>query len=141
MEAAIRPGGFGAATTWRPDQGRHPTTITGILRDVRTVSGSYGHYPLVELEQDDGTVWQFHAFRDVAKSELASCAPQRGDRISIAYGGKSDRGYFLYKVRHADGRRPQVNWSQFHDDAEPVEAGDPPAPAPEGDVLRDQPPF
>jgi hypothetical protein len=67
---------FSSGTTWRPDQGEHPRTITGKLVNVRSVEGSYGAYPLLELEQDDGITWVVHAFRDVLKSELANAAPQ-----------------------------------------------------------------
>lgn len=133
----VEPDAFGTGTTWRPDQGEHPRTITGKLVDVRPVEGSYGPYPLVELEQDDGVVWLVHAFRDVIRNELANCAPQPGDKISIAYGGKSERGYYRYRVRHADGRHNSVNWARFSDDKPAAEpdvpiAGDdlpkPPAP-------------
>ena len=126
---------FASGTTWRPDQGEHPTTIAGKLIEVRTVEGGYGPYPLVELEEDGGVVWEFHAFRDVAKSELASCAPQPGERISIAYGGRSEKGYFRYRVRKVDGSN-RVDWSRFGDEPSPVEpdvpadAGDLPAPPP-----------
>jgi hypothetical protein len=111
----------GTAATWRPDQGGHPRTIVGALVDVRSVSGAFGPCPLVELEADDGVMWHIHAFRDVLRSELANAAPQPGDRISISYGGKSEKGYYLYRVRHADGRSRQVNWSTFADSPAPIE--------------------
>ena len=130
------------STTWRPDQGEHPRTIVGQLIDVRPVEGAYGAYPLVELQQDDGVVWVFHAFRDVAKSELQSCAPQPGDRISITYGGRSEKGYYLYRVRRADGRDSRVNWARFGEAAESVDPGEVPiAPAagpPPAEVLEQQ---
>ena len=110
-------------TTWRPDQD-HPKTITGRLLDVRTVEGAYGAYPLLELEQDDGLGVDVHAFRDVLQSELAACAPQLGDRITIIYQGKTAKGYYLYRVKRADGMSRPVNWAQFGGtviDAQPVE--------------------
>jgi hypothetical protein len=137
-------------TTWRPDKGEHPQTIVGKLIDVREVTGAYGDYPLLELEQGDGVVWLVHAFRDVLRGELASCAPQRGDRISIAYGGKSEKGYFRYRVQHEDGRARRVDWSRFSDDAAPIDTANesmqPSAPAPEPDMpaggeFGDGPPF
>jgi hypothetical protein len=79
-------------------------------------------------------VWHVHAFRDVLQSELANCDPQPGDKITISYGGKSDKGYYLYRVRHVDGRRNRVNWAQFTDstpavdDDLPVEPVDDPKP-------------
>jgi hypothetical protein len=123
MEAASTPmpDEFGSGTTWRPDLREHPRTITGKLVDVRPVEGAYGTYPLVELEEDDGVTWFVHAFRDVLRSELANCAPQPGDRIEIRYGGKSEKGYYLYRVRHADGRERQVNWTRYGDAPAPVE--------------------
>ena len=40
----------------------------------------------------------------VAISELASCAPQIGDCIEIVYGGRSEKGYNRYKIRHVSGK-------------------------------------
>jgi hypothetical protein len=139
------------STTWRPDKGEHPQTIVGILRDVRTVSGSYGDYPLLELEGNDGIVWLFHAFRDVAKSELAACAPQIGEKITVAYLGVPEgKSYHVYKVRRAAGHSQQINWSRFSDGAAPIDTANesmqPSAPAPEPDMpaggeFGDGPPF
>lgn len=135
---------FEVGTTWRPDQGEHPRTITGKLVDVRAVEGAYGKYPLVELEQDDSVTWLVHAFRDVLRNELANCAPQIGDRITVSYGGKSERGYFRYRVRRADGTRSQVRWGEFSDDAQAVEPDVPvtnhdlPIPAPPTPTVSEQ---
>jgi hypothetical protein len=119
--------GFDTGTTWRPDQD-HPKSITGTLKDVRTVAGSYGSYPLVELEDDATNVlWLVHAFRDVLQSELASCAPAVGDRITISFGGKHERGYYLYRVRRADGKARTIDWTRFGGDT-PVEPDAPVEP-------------
>jgi hypothetical protein len=110
------PEEFAEATTWRPDQGEHPTTIRGTLKRVGTVDGLYGPYPLVEIEQDDGLAWGFHAFRDMARQELLSLKPQVGDRIAVHYGGRSEKGWYRYRVSSLDGKRAEVDWSRFGDD-------------------------
>jgi hypothetical protein len=100
-------------TTWRPDKGEHPRTLEGEVLDIRVIEGSYDPYPLVELEDDNGCVWYFHAFRDVAQSELATCGPQVGDRISVAYKGiPPGKTYHLYRIRKA-GASARIDWTQF----------------------------
>jgi hypothetical protein len=99
--------------TWRPDKGEHPRTLEGEVLDIRVIEGSYDPYPLVELKDDDGCVWYFHAFRDVAQSELATCGPQVGDRISVAYKGiPPGKTYHLYRIRKA-GASARIDWTQF----------------------------
>lgn len=78
-------------------------------------------------------MWEVHAFRDVIRNELANCAPQTGDKVTITYGGKSEKGYYLYRVRDADGRHNQVNWSRFSDDPSPPE---PDLPAADNDLPK-----
>jgi len=113
---------FTEATTWRPDQGDHPVNIAGRLNRVSVVEGAYGPYPLVEIEQDDGQMWAFHAFRDMARQELANLQPQIGDRISIHYGGRTEKGYYRYRAGSLDGKQTKIDWSRFGSDASaPVE--------------------
>ena len=133
---------FGATTTWRPDQGQHPRTISGKLLDVRSASGNYGEYPLLEIEQDDGVTWSVHAFRDVLQSELASVAPQLGDKVSISYGGRHEKGYYLYRVRKLGAEPTAISWGKWGGDPPPepdvpVDASDLP-PAVEGKSIADR---
>jgi hypothetical protein len=113
LMANPQPGEFADTITWRPDQGEHPTTIEGKLARVSAVEGSYGRYPRLELEQDDGLVWAVHVLHDVLRSELEDLRPQIGDPISISYRGKTPRGYFGYRVRFVDGSSGQIDWSRF----------------------------
>jgi hypothetical protein len=113
-----QPEEFAEATTWRPDRGEHPTTVDGRLVRVSMVEGAYGRYPLLELQELDGLVWAIHAVHDVLRRELRDLAPQIGDRIQISYRGKTDRGYFAYRVRFVDGSSRQIDWSRLSD--EPV---------------------
>lgn len=129
-----QPDEFAEATTWRPDQGEHPVTISGRLTRVGSVKGAYGAYPLVEIEQDDGKLWAFHAFRDMAREELTNLGPQVGDRIEIRYGGRSDKGYYRYRARSLDGKQAEVDWSRFGADRSPAaEQSDPQEPPPAGE--------
>ena len=104
---------FAEATTWRPDQGDHPVTIAGRVIRISVVEGAYGPYPLVEIEQDDGQIWAFHAFRDMAQQELANLQPEVGNQISIDYGGRSEKGYYRYRAQSLDGKQAKIDWSRF----------------------------
>lgn len=130
---AVTRSEFDEGTTWRPDQGQHPTTITGKLIEVRWIDGTYGEYPLLEIEQGDGVAWTVHAFRDVLRSEITSCAPEIGDAITISYGGKSEKGYYRYKVRRVDGHGGPVDWSRG---AERIDLTT--APEPAGESIQDR---
>jgi hypothetical protein len=112
---SAQPEEFVDATTWRPDRGEHPTAVDGRLTRVSAVDGAYGRYPLLELEQADGVVWAIHVVHDVLKRELRDLAPQIGDRIRISYRGKTERGYFGYRVRFVDGSSRQIDWSLLGD--------------------------
>jgi len=83
------------------------------VEDVRWCAGAYGEYPLVEGTQDDGLGWAFHAFRDVAQSELAAADPQIGDKISISFGGiATGKNYYRYRIRKVGGTPKRIDWSK-----------------------------
>ncbi len=84
-------------------------------------------------------LWCVHAFRDVLRSELASCAPQVGDKVSISYGGRHEKGYYLYRVRRVDGKPRQIDWARF--DAEAVKPDVPKAGRSIADRAQDDLPF
>jgi hypothetical protein len=123
-----QPEEFTEATTWRPDRGEHRTTLDGRLKRVGVVEGMYGPYPVLELETGDGELWAFHAFRDMAREELANLQPQIGDPISIHYGGRSEKGYYRYRIRSLDGKQSEIDWSRFEPD--PRSAGEQPGRSP-----------
>jgi hypothetical protein len=114
--------------TWRPDRGEHPTTIEGELIRVSAARGSFGRYPVIEIQEHSGPIWRVHVLHDVLKDELQDLAPQIGDRIQISFRGKTDRGrgYFGYRVGLLDGGRRPVDWSRFDGDLvgeEPLPVG------------------
>jgi hypothetical protein len=102
--------------TWRPDKG-DVNPLVGTLLDVTTASTAFdAEYPLAEIVDDQGVSWSFHAFRDIAKSELSRLAPEIGDLISVTYLGVPDgKRYHVYRIRFADGRSTKPDWSRFRD--------------------------
>ena len=55
-------------------------------------------------------MWLVHAFRDVIRNELANCAPQPGDKITISL-RRQEREGLLPLPRPPRRRSPhQVNW-------------------------------
>jgi len=81
--------------TWKPAEG---DVLEGTVVDVASRESEYsGGYPVISVETDDGTEWEFHGFHTVAAGELARLDPHTGDRIAIKYQGqkaKTDGGKF-----------------------------------------------
>ncbi len=99
--------------TWRPDQG-DVNPLVGRVADVSTATGEHGSYPLVEIVDDGGCTWSFHAFREVAENELRELAPEIGDEISVHFLGQpAGKTYYRYKIRFADGRGKKIDWTKF----------------------------
>lgn len=74
--------------------------LVGRIVELSTMESQYGDYPLVIVQTDDGKEMAFHAFRTVAKQEIARHKPQVGDRIGIKYLGRlPDKTYDGYKIR------------------------------------------
>jgi hypothetical protein len=120
---------------WRPDQG-DVNPLVGRLEDVTTATGMHGPYPLAEIIDEDGRVWAFHAFREVAESELRELAPEIGDMISVHWLGIPEgKSYHQYRIRHADGRGKKIDWGRIGGEQVAVDgpvstmAGAPAAPA------------
>jgi hypothetical protein len=113
---------FAEPITWRAGLGEHPTTIKGWLTRVSAFRGSFGRYPVIEIKEDSGRTWNVHVLHDVLKGELQDLRPQIGDQIEITYRGKTDRGYFGYRVRFVDGSSGQIDWSRFDDEPAGQEA-------------------
>ncbi len=88
------------APGWRPEPGGQ---VVGKIVEISEAPGTdYGPYPLITVEQDDGTEVAVHAFHSVLKNEIDSKRPTEGDRIGIRYLGKkagsSGRDYEAYRV-------------------------------------------
>jgi hypothetical protein len=74
-----------------------------------------------------------HAFRTVAKHEVAACRPRIGDRIGIWYGGKAQKGdWHAYRVKVAGRRTTTPDWEAMARDADD-DLGDQAEPATEED--------
>jgi hypothetical protein len=114
--------------TWRPDQG-DVNPLTGRLEDVASVTNEWGTYPLAMIVDEMGCSWGFHAFREVAKQELAELAPEIGDVVTVNWlGVPEDKKYHVYKIRFADGRGRGVDWTKFGGtEGADLRAADPPA--------------
>jgi hypothetical protein len=104
-------------------------------------------YPIVTVRVDDSgrsteggspisaeTEKAFHAFRTVAKREVAGQRPRIGERIGIWYGGKAEKGdWHAYRVKVA-GRKAAAtpDWDAMQQDVE-AELGDEPQEPPHED--------
>lgn len=89
------------APGWRPEPG---DKVIGTIVEISEAPGTdFGAYPLITIEQDDGTEIAVHAFHSVLRNELESKQPSEGDRIGIRYAGKvagksGGRDYESYRV-------------------------------------------
>lgn len=98
---------------WRPDEG-DPNPLAGKVTDMRHVTGQYKPYPLVTIEDADGQVWEFHASRKVARSELAELGPEVGDRVTISFAPPAEgKDYFRYKVTSENAKPRPFDWSKY----------------------------
>jgi hypothetical protein len=95
---------------WKPKPG---DKLIGEVIDLDERESEYGTYPIVIVASDEGEELAFHAFRTVARNELAKQRPQVGDRIGIAYHGKPEgRDYELYRIVVERDERPAVDWDK-----------------------------
>lgn len=89
------------APGWRPNPGDQ---VVGKIVEISEAPGTdFGPYPLITIEQADGTEVAVHAFHSVLKNEIDSKRPTEGDRIGIRYLGKKTgtnggREYEAYRV-------------------------------------------
>jgi hypothetical protein len=106
------------AEAWKPQPGEK---LIGTITDLDERENEYGTYPIVTVRTDNGDELAFHAFRTVAKNELAKKRPQVGDRIGIAYHGKpAGKEWEAYKiVVERDETQPaEVDWEKHAGDAQ-----------------------
>jgi hypothetical protein len=82
---------------WRPNPGEK---LIGTVVDLSTRESEYSPdpYPIIHVATERGEELCVHGFHTVLKSELEKLQPRIGDRIGIAYHGRSDRGYERYRV-------------------------------------------
>lgn len=125
------------AKAWRPEKG---DKLIGVVTDVDLRTSDYGPpYPIITVEQEDGSQLAFHGFHAVARRELAKQRPQPGDRIGIAYHGKGEpakpgmSGAELYRIIvERDEQRMALDWDAIGVTAEAeaiVESADAATPA------------
>lgn len=102
------------AVGWRPEPG--DKLIGTIISIDEGTSGEWGPYPLLEVEQGDGTCIALHAFHSVLRNAIASKRPQVGDTIGVKYIGKVNpkgggNAYENYRVQieRAAGA-PEIDW-------------------------------
>lgn len=77
------------AEAWMPEEG---DKLIGIVTDIDTRSSEYGDdYTILTIETEDGEAWAFHAFRTVARNEVAKANPQVGDKVGVKYLGVSTK--------------------------------------------------
>lgn len=121
---------------WRPTPG---DKLTGTVVGLDERDSDYGEpYPVVTIACDDDREVAVHGFHTVLRRELARQRPQVGDRIGVAYHGKSDRGYERYRVivEH-DEPTQAVDWDH---QARIADGDGEPEPAPQSDVPADPSP-
>lgn len=84
---------------WQPVEGE---TVTGRILDIDVTTGTFGRYPVVDIELDDGVV-SCHAFHDHLRRKLSSRGAQVGELVSVTYRGRAGDGAatdaYLYDVR------------------------------------------
>ncbi len=132
------------AEAWRPEPG---DKLVGLIVDLDERVSQYSDdpYPVVTVQTDDGEELAFHAFRTVARNELAKLRPAVGDRIGVAYHGKKDgRNWESYKiiVERADPEPRAFDWDKHvtDDAAEPAVEPEP-VSEPAKEASEDDIPF
>jgi len=116
------------ADAWRHAPG---DKLIGTLTGLDRREGAYGTYPIATIRVSEpesseeggkpipvGESRAFHAFRDVALSELKKVRPKLGDAIAVGYSGQPEgKSYHLYKV--VGGSDTGFDWDQIDAPAEP----------------------
>jgi len=110
--------------------------LVGRIVEIGEMESDYGTYPLIIVATETGEEKAFHAFRTVAKQEIARQKPSVGDRIGIKYLGRMpDKNYDGYKIRvvRSDGPPPALDFDKLQADVDRELA----APAP----IEEEVPF
>jgi hypothetical protein len=130
---------------WKPEA--VGDKLVGRVVDVDVRESKYGDpYPIVVVETEDGTERAFHGFHTISRRELAKQKPQVGDRIGIAYHGRSEpsepgmSGAELYKVIVEKDEPAPVDWDAIIE-GDPGPEMDPNDPGVEPELPDDDIPF
>ena len=91
------------AETW--EENTAGDKVAGKVCEVVTIQGKHGPFPLVVLEQADGTYVKVFAARMAIKDKVEQADPQPGDVLVIEYkglvkAGTSGNEYHSYSVGH-----------------------------------------
>jgi len=107
----------GLPSAWRPDK-EDPDILIGKVVSIEQGTSEYEPYPLVVVEQDDGTEKAVHGFHTVLKNELIRQKPQPGERIGIKYLGEQAtkpgskfKSFIGYRVK-VDRDQAEFDWSK-----------------------------
>jgi hypothetical protein len=131
-------------------------TVTGLSSRISDYDAT--KYPIVTVRTDSsgrstedgqpipaGTEKAFHAFRTVAKNELAQLRPRLGDRIGIAYHGKSEHAdWHSYRIKvpgRESGETPDWDAMQADTETDVAEVADDGEEKPTGGAGTSDIPF
>lgn len=111
------------AEAWVPAEENE--AVSGIVVSRSSRDGGYGEYPILTIEQSDGSRIAVHGFSTVLKNEIEAQNPSAGDEIAVRYDGikPSKDGTKTYKVFSLAVRK-SLN-------PPPVQSLLPPAPRPQ----------
>jgi hypothetical protein len=105
-------------TAWKPEPGG--LLLGPILElDWRTTAHSkrQNDCPVLTVRDEaEDVVYEFWAFHDVAKSELAKLGPQVGERIAVRFLGRHANGYFMYKIKVDRSGPSAFDWGAVQPD-------------------------
>jgi hypothetical protein len=78
--------------SWKPEKG---DKLIGRVLSVEWVDSRYSDeaYPYVELETDDGILYDWHAAQTVARSAVRRKNVRAGDRLAVKCLGDHAKGY------------------------------------------------
>lgn len=104
------------AEGWRPNEPGDTVVGTVIEADVGWSDWlndrQGGSYPILTVQQDDGSLRNVHCFQAVLYRRVMNLRPQIGERIKFVYHGKKDRpdktAVALFTVRVAGRTRTDV---------------------------------
>lgn len=100
---------------WAPQPG---VVLEGVIVGLDERDGGFGVYPIVSLRTDDDAEVTVHAFHTVLKGELAKQRPAVGERIGLAYHGKSADGRYERYRCIVDRPSTAPDWNRIAAEAE-----------------------
>lgn len=89
------------APGWVPKKNE---VLEGTIVSIDTGNSAYGPYPIITVEQANGSKKALHAFHQAIRGQLAARRPKVGDPIGIKYlGKKKSANNFTYDVYRVMG--------------------------------------